>query len=268
MIGNWGAALFILLFSMPATAQDSNSPPLDPGPGQVEALPKTPKAVSFRFRSDFYSRYLWNGVPYSKGAVWQPSATLEFHGVGVTFWSNFVLGNEANQGQFNEVDITLYYRRSIGKWSLQGSLIGLVYFNDDPASLNRGPNGLQGYFQVSRPVGPVKLFSDLTIGFLEPSGTVFWDFGIGYQKDLPLHFNLETSLLFGVGDARFNKAFIADVGIQANLAVYSLAFPWRPIKGLSLIPTATFSNLLAPSLRKASPAPTVLWGGLSVVYDL
>jgi len=245
-----------------------SGPPLLPDPGFIENLPPPSKRWSARLRSDFYSQYVWNGVLYSGGPVWQPSATLEIYDVGMTVWGNFVLDDEPNQGEFNEVDLTLYYQRDIGKWSLQASLIAALYLNDDPASRNRGPNSLQGYFQVSRALGPVKVFSDLTVGFLEPAGTILWDFGVSYRRNLPLKFRMETSLLFAVGDARFNKAYFADVGTQANLLVYSLAFPWTPLKGFSFIPSLCFSNLLAPSLRRASPEPTVLWGGLSVVYDI
>ena len=254
----------------PSSASETlpNNAPLIPVPGFVEDLPKAQKHFSLRLRSDFYSRYLWNGVLYSQGPVWQPSLTFEFYDVGITIWGNYVLGDEPNQGEFNEMDITLYYQRDVGKWSFSGSLIACVYVNDDPASINRGPNALQGYFQISRALGPIRIFSDLNVGFLEPAGTLFWDFGVSYQRKLPLNFGLETSLLFGVGDARFNKAYIADVGLQANLLVYSLAFPWQPARGLNFIPSMTFSNLLPSSLRRASPDPTVLWGGLTVRYDL
>ncbi|MFO1464612.1 MAG: hypothetical protein U1F66_12630 [bacterium] len=265
----------LLLAAAPALAAEPETPgygsetdpPSPVSPPESAAGQKPSKKFSARFRSDFYSRYLWNGVPFSKGAVWQPSASVEFHGVGLSVWSNFVLDDEPNQGEFNEVDLSLYYRRSFGRWDLQASIIGLIYFNDDPASLNRGPNGLQAYFQVGRRLGPVKIFSDLTVGLLEPAGSVFWDLGVLYHKDLPLHFGLETSALFGLGDARFNRAYIADVGTQANLLVFSLAFPWNPLKGISFIPSVTVSNLLAPSLRRASPDPTVVWGGLSFVFD-
>lgn len=274
----WGGLLFFLaLAPLSLPAQETgpagadtrpSGPPLLPDPGFIEDLPKPTKRWSARLRSDFYSQYLWNGVLYSEGPVWQPSATLEIYDVGMTVWGNFVLGDEPNQGEFNEVDLTLYYQRDLGKWSLQASLIAALYLNDDPASRNRGPNSLQGYFQVSRALGPVKLFTDLNVGFLEPAGTILWDFGVSYRRNLPLKFRMETSLLFAVGDARFNKAYFADVGMQANLLVYSLAFPWAPLQGFSFVPSLYFSNLLAPSLRRASPEPTVLWGGLSVVYDI
>lgn len=252
-------------YAQAAGPDDRNPPPL---PDASQHLPLTVKKWTLRFRSDFFSRYLWNGIAYSEGPVWQPAATFELGGAGMTLWGNFVLGDEANQGQFNELDLTLYYRKDLARWSFQASIIGLLYFNDDPASLNRGPNGLQGYFQVIRGVGPVKLFTDLTVGFLEPAGTIFWDFGISYQRKLPGKFGIDTSLLFGIGDARFNKAYFADVGTQANLLLYSLAIPWKASKGLSLVPSITFSRLLAPSLRRASPTPTVIWGGLSVIYEL
>lgn len=244
--------------------------PLNPSQGYLEPVgkPDKKKKVAFRIRSDFYSRYMWHGIAYSNGAVWQPSATVEGAGFGFNIWGNFVLNDEPDQGEFNEMDLTLYYQRTVRKLNIQFSLIGAIYMHNETTSLNKGPNTLSGILQLSYPVGPVFFFTSVNIGLVNPGGTVFWDMGVNYQRNLPLRFSLETSGLFGIGDARFNREFIADVGTKANLFEYSLAFPWRPLRGLRFGPSMTISVNLSPSLRRAMAEPTVVWGGLSMSYDL
>ncbi len=224
--------------------------------------------MAVRFRSDFYSRYMWHGIPFSQGAVWQPSATVEYHGVGFNVWTNFVLSEDPNQGEFNEVDFTLYYGRTVRKLDIQFSLLGSVFINEEPGSLNTGPNSFESILALSHPLGPISLFTNLNVGFLNPGGTIFWDFGVSFHHDLPLHFSLETSILFGLGDSRFNRAYFGVDGTKANLLECSLAFPWEPIKRLSITPSMTVSTLLTTALRSAAADPTIVWGGLSIAYDI
>ena len=73
--------------------------------------------LGFGVYTDIFSRYVWRGLLSSEGAVWQPSISFEAYGVGINVWANFPLIGGPNQGQFNEVDFTLYYHRNFKKLS-------------------------------------------------------------------------------------------------------------------------------------------------------
>lgn len=226
------------------------------------------KKMGFSINSDFSSRYVWNGIAYSEGPVWQPSAAVEFHGFGASVLGNFVLNDEPNQGQFNEVDFTAYYGTKIKKLEIDLSFTYSIYPNDNPASLNFGPNALEALLHVAHPVGPITLFTDLNPWIINPGGGFFWDVGIGYQKNLPLNFALSTSALFGLSNGRYNRFFIgSDVGITANLFNYSLSFPWSPVKGFIITSTFNVSTLLNGELRSAQSYPTNVWADVNFEYD-
>ncbi len=218
--------------------------------------------------SDFFSRYVWRGLASSLGPVWQPSVTLEFYGVGLGAWANFVLSDEPNQGQFNEVDLTLSYHREIRRLSVSTWLVLELFPNGDPASLNFSPTTLEYDLYLAHPVGPIHFFTDFSVLLVPVAGAIYWDLGIGYERNLGLNFKIKTSALFGMGDGRFNKFYIADVGTKANLFDYSLAFPWNPLKHWEFVPAMHVSVILAPSLREVLADPTIVWGGLSVNYSL
>jgi len=225
------------------------------------------QAIGFRANFDFKSRYVWNGIPYSEGLVWQPSAAVEAHGFGVSVLGNFVLDDEPNQGQFNEVDFTVYYGTKIKTLEFDISFTYSIYPNNDPASLNFGPNDLNGTLHLAIPLGPLNLFSDISVWMVAPQGGVFFDFGIGYQRDLPLNFAVSSSLLLGLSNFQYNQGFIGNISGGANVFSYTLAFPWSPVKGLIITPQFNVSTLLKQSLRAAVVFPTNVWGDLAIGYN-
>lgn len=227
------------------------------------------QTLGFRASSPFYSRYVWNGLAYSEGPVWQPSAQIEYRGFGASVQGNFVLDDEPNQGQFNEFDFTVYYGRKIKNLELDFSLTYSIYPNDNPASLNFSQDGSSGNLHLAYPIGPIDLFTDLNFFINNPSGGFFWDLGLGYQKNLPLNFALSVSVLFGMSEGQYKREFIGPNlgGFGPNVFTFSLAFPVSPVKGLILTPQFNVSTLLTDALRNAVVYPTNVWGDLEISYN-
>ncbi|MDX1387189.1 MAG: hypothetical protein R3257_06330 [bacterium] len=219
--------------------------------------------------SDIDSRYVWHGLLSSEGAVWQPSFTVEYYGVGFNVWANFPLIGGPNQGQFNEVDFTLYYNKEFKKFTFHTWIYTALYPNGNPTSLDFGVASLEWDLHISRPVGPILLFTDLGIRFVSAPGSVFWDVGVGYAKTLPLKFAVETSASFAIANGKFTKAHIAETGGTVPYQFEaSLAFPWRPLKGFTVTPKMFISTLLNSTIRAATANPTLIWGGVSLSYEL
>jgi len=224
--------------------------------------------VRFQVQSTFSSRYVWNGIPCSRGPVWQPNASLEYRGFGFSVNGNFVLNDEPNQGQFNEVDFTGYYGISIKKWVLEVSVSGSVFPNADPASLNFSEANMGANLHLAYPAGPLDLFTDFSIWFFEPAAGVFWELGIGYQRKLPLKFSIATSASFGLANGRYNESFLGpEIGTGPSVFSYSLSFPWNPWKGFYVTPQFNVSTLLTDAARDSVPFPTNVWGDLTLGYS-
>ena len=226
------------------------------------------QSIGFRVNSNFHSRYVWNGLAYSRGPVWQPSAQVEYRGFGASVTGNFVLNDEPNQGQFNEVDFTGYYGTKIKNLEIDFAVTYSIYPNDNPASLNFSQDEVSGNLHLAYPLGPIDLFTDLNFFLYQPTGGFFWDFGIGYQKKLPLNFALSVSGLFGMANAQYNREFIdVSLGTGPNVFTFSLAFPVSPVKGLILTPQFNVSTMLSGDIRAAVPYPNNIWGDLAISYN-
>jgi len=226
------------------------------------------KKFGFGVYSDIFSLYVWRGLKSSRGAVWQPSFSVEYYGLGFNTWANFPLTSQPNQGQFNEVDLTLYFHRIFRKITFHTWVYGVLHPNNNPLSLDAGKASFEWDLHLSRPVGPVILFTDLFVRLVTAAGSTYWDMGVGYRKELPLNFAIETSGLFALANGKFTKAHIADVGTVPYLFEFSLAFPWNPIGGFTVTPKMFVSTMLAGSVRAPTANPTLVWGGISLSYEI
>jgi len=223
----------------------------------------------FGVYSDILSRYVWRGLLSSRGWVWQPSLSVEYYGVGFNAWANFPMSAQPNQGQFNEIDLTLYYNHNFKKINFHTWFILDIYPNGNPTSLDFGTTSLEWDLHVSGPVGPIVLFTDFAIRIVSARGSVYWDMGIGHRQKLPLNFAIESSVLFALANGIFTRAHIAPgVGTVPYLFEFSLAFPWNPIGGFKVTPRMYVSTILDGGARAAVTNPTLIWGGVSLSYEL
>lgn len=223
--------------------------------------------LSFSLATDFFSRYVSRGQAASTGPVWQPSAYIAAHGAGFSVWGNYVLNNEPNQGEFNEIDLMPYYGTHFGKVEFDTSMSGIFYVNRNRASLNTNPNSLESDFHLAYPVGFLKVFADSTIQWIGTRGAFYGQIGVRHQWDLKDNFHIKTSTWVGMANNIYNKVNLADVGFKLNQFAFALQFPWAPAKGWGVAPSFHVSTLLPHSLRRAVASPTLVWGGISLTYD-
>ncbi len=268
--GAWFCLVWILLgMSAQGYADDAGSTYNFSIHHQIPKHRFTPH-FAFGTESKFLSKYMWRGIPASLGAVWQPSAQVEYYGVGFNVWGNFVLDDEPNQGEFNEVDLTLYYHREFfqERLILRTWVYAALYPNGNPRSLDFGTGSLEGDILLTYHWDPLFWMAHFTVRLIDAPGALWWELGMGYQRELPLNFGVVTTLRLGMGDGRFNRAHIADVGTQFNLLEYSLSFPWEPLRGFQVIPNMHVSVILPEVLRSAMAQPTNVWGGVNFSYSL
>lgn len=75
------------------------------------ALAAAPAAGDAEYALDFASAYVWRGITFTDGAVWQPSVTASNDsGFAINVWGNLDI-DDANDmsGEFNEIDLTASY---------------------------------------------------------------------------------------------------------------------------------------------------------------
>ena len=75
------------------------------------SLAAAPAAADAEYALDFASAYVWRGITFTDGAVWQPSVTASNDsGFAINVWGNLDL-DDANDmsAEFNEIDLTASY---------------------------------------------------------------------------------------------------------------------------------------------------------------
>ena len=74
-------------------------------------LAAAPASADASYSLDFASAYVWRGITFTDGAVWQPSVTASNDsGFAINVWGNLDI-DDANDmsGEFNEIDLTASY---------------------------------------------------------------------------------------------------------------------------------------------------------------
>lgn len=139
----------------------------------------------------FYSRYISRGIASSDGPVFQPSAWVTLDDFTLSYFGNFVLGQEKQQGEFNEADISLAWNREWKGFSIEPMFTLYTYPNtEDQSQYEAG-------FTLARDLGPWKLstFNSLTFAVSEKA-TYYGEIALEYQWDLLEYLSLTAELAF------------------------------------------------------------------------
>ena len=228
------------------------------------------KKFDLLIESDFFSEYVSKGLPCSKGPVWQPSITAEYYNIGVSLWANFVLNDEPNQGQFNEIDIIPFYDLEIGKFTFIPAVDFMFGLNTDPASLNyMNHNVIRPQFHMAYQLGHFTPYTDFFL-YVYPQNRfgLYTDFGANFNYVFTDFFQLDTSAQFAVGGKRWNSPRIADVGTKLNNFEYVMSLTFTVYKSFSIAPVMHIIITIPEQLRNSLDEPDFVWGGLILKYDI
>jgi len=225
------------------------------------------------FYSDFETRYMSKEVPDSRGPVWQPSATIELYGFGLNVWSNFVLNDEPNQGEFNEVDITSYYTAHIGNLTIHPYIIYMVFPNGDPASLDYSAQTIvETNLHADYRIWRFTIFTLMRARAKGNPGAVYANVGIGYNQCFPHDLTFLTSVLMNFGNDRYLSALYGPMDMNVDAVAFMLGLQWKAWKGFSINPHVDFVVHANPQIRRAiRQIPDIenqmVWGGLDLAYE-
>jgi hypothetical protein len=230
--------------------------------------------IMIGFYSNFRSKYMSKEQPDSKGPVWQPSATIEAYGFGFNVWANFVLNDEANQGEFNEVDFIPYYTAHIGNLTIHPYFMFMVFPNGDPKSLD----------YTSEPIIEADLHVDYTLwhfnffGLMRSQvkgtsvGSVYANVGVGYNQPFCKNLTLQTAALINMGNDIYLTSKYGQMGTNIDALAFQIALAWKAWRGLTLKPNIQATVHIVPSIRRRidnipNNDNEIVWGGLDVAYE-
>lgn len=217
------------------------------------------RLFQYDFQTDYYARYVWRGIAYSKGPVIQPSLGLTVKELYVWVWANYDLSYGSDDSDFyrlNELDFNFTYTIECGAWTIEPGIFSYVYPNQDES-----PATAEASVSVSYGLGWGSLFIRQTVDIIEYGGAYFGEGGLSYQKDLgKISFEAETSL--GWGSDRFNETYL-DISKNAlNLYSWNLSWTYYITENFYVCPHLEFSVILDHDLRDAVDDFAILNGGL------
>jgi len=220
----------------------------------------------------FCSRYVWRGINYSRGAVMQPSGWLAAYDFNFNIWTNYVLNNEAYQGNFDEIDYTLTYTKTIKNLSLSPAIAIYAYPHTGT------PVYAEFLLSASYPVSIVKVYTNQAVSIKGAGGAYYGEFGVIYEKNIYQNLSLSLLLGFGIASSKFNDYNIVDAaGIgwdhtAIDLVTFNVGVKYYPVDHFYLRPHITYSSFVQGSLRdfasNSGHFADNLFTGIAVGFDV
>lgn len=141
---------------------------------------------------DVMSAYVWRGYTFNDGLVVQPSIDVASEkGFGVNVWGNFDIddydGYIENENNFSEIDLTLYYNKTIGKVDVGVGLIEYLF----PGSGSTEPGTREIYGSVGMGI----------VGGLSAGLTIYYDIDEihDYYAELALDYSYDFTEALNLG---------------------------------------------------------------------
>ncbi len=223
-------------------------------------------AADATFGGDFNSAYIWRGMTFNDGLVFQPSIDVSHKGFGINVWGNLDIGdydNTLSAGDFSEIDMTLSYSFEIQKLSVSLGYIEYVF-----------PAGAPGTREVFASLG-LDIFKGLTAGLnlyydVEEIGDIYANATLGYSLPVGKKFTLDFQALAGYAGKDFAKAFGGTDG-GFNEYVFSVTGSYTIIENLSLSGylnyTGAIDDDVLPDKNSGGLQDVDFFGGIGIYYS-
>ncbi len=207
------------------------------------------------------SAYVWRGQVLNDEAVAQPGLTGTIGGFAVNAWSSMDLTDNPNSsGEFDEMDWTVSYSKTVGKFELG---VGVVQYTFPNSTIETEAD--DGTTTVEDYPGTVEVFASVGVDvLLAPALAVYYDVdeieglyavaSVGHSFALMDKVGLDLKASLGFGDADYNAGYFGLDDAALNDLVLSAALPIAVTENLSLTPSVSYMMLPDSDLEDAAEA--------------
>lgn len=212
---------------------------------------------------DLNSRYIWRSLVWNDKRIAQPSVWIGRSGWTLSAWSNFVLGDEPNRRQFNEVDLRLSYQTDLGPFAIEPAVNIYSYPHQDQSE---NPTTGELEIQISCPLGPISLETAHFFDFLKNGGGYVGEVGCEYETEPVEGMTLAAAARFVFANAKFNEYYIPYDKGGIHSLVLELGLTARLSDSVTVRPHIEWNRLLDADVRAAvAGSPWVAAGRSSVL---
>ena len=215
--------------------------------------------MTYGFEMDFVSQYVWHGIAWSDGAVKQTSLWISYRDFTLSAWDNYVLHNEPNHLQVNEIDLSLSYTKEIGAFTIEPSLNYYWYPNQEES-----PSTSELAVKLAYAFEPFELFTNHNVDIEEYQGAYFGDIGVGYTKEFNPLVTFESSISLGLGSSRFNETYIGLRESALNVIQGEIAITYAPEHFVYFRPHLAVSSILDDELKDQVEHSSLVYGGMVI----
>lgn len=250
----WTAILiFTFAFkALPISAEEAATSP-EAAATEEEAV------ISGGVEADVNSVYLWRGLAFTKGATFNPSAWITAYYFTLSTWGNYIMTDEANEGQFNEMDVYFTFAYDWKKFSYEASYFHYFLYNQDGA-----PDTGEVSMALSYSISDFSIFTTHTVDVVEYDGAYFAEGGLGYGHEFSDKMSVEARVYAGFGNGKFNETYFGPDKDLLDMAGADVSFLYYPLDFFYVRPHGSYSSLLNKDLRDAVDHPDVVNGGIAV----
>lgn len=217
----------------------------------------TAVAAEATARLDAVSAYVWRGITFNDGMVLQPSINVAQNGFGVNIWGNMDIGdydNTLNEGEFSEVDATLYYGFDLKPFSISTGIIQYLF-----------PNGAEGTREVFLGLSTEPL-SGVTVGItgyydFDQVDDYYFSFSTGYSHEFANKLNVGICAAAGyIGE---DMSIGQDGGLNDYTFTLNAAYPVTDALGVGAFVayTGNFDTDVLPD------QDVDVYGGANITYN-
>ena len=206
--------------------------------------------VSFGVDAGFTNKYMWRGMCYNQGLVFQPDAYVSYGNLSLSSWSNISLWDK-NSEKNNEVDFTLTYTNSLFNFDIESSFNYYYYLNYPDV------NTSEFFIRLGYPIGDFNLFTGFYVDILHTPGALYDELGVEYEKELSDKWTVAGSLFTGMANSKFNSYYLSDENQpEFNKSAFNLLsananLSYSPVKDFSINAHFQFNHTLDKELTQS-----------------
>lgn len=183
---------------------------------------------SYEASAGFYNKYLWRGICYNNGLVFQPEAVVYASDFYFSVWSNVTLW-DVDDIKSNEVDFTLGYNRQFLNLDVDASFSYFNYIQQEDA-----PNTGELTIGLAYPLGGFSVFAGGSVDLIAYKGGFWCEAGVEYERELSETFSIYGSVGAGLGSSIYNENYLGINKSAFNIVSTNLVGTYAPTENFSI----------------------------------